>query len=1006
MIPQLHSRTWSSILTVVISVGYIYTYMGLSVFLGMAVMLVAMPLSAMMGRIVKNATMAAMKKKDTRVDLMNEYLQHVKAIRLYVWESAILKRIKEARLDEVRLLRKSKAFFLANSAMWSQFPTLVSLAAFGSFAVFSKTGISAEVIFPVLSLFGFMQGPMTLISKFHISIISSNVCLKRIESFLKSSELPPKEHLTLADSEAVVFENAVFSWNDQAKPLHVNDLVIPKGKLVAVVGKVGSGKSSLLSSILGEMKTVSGRVVSSGSIAYVPQEAWILNSTFRQNIVFHADENEEKLERVLINCSLTEDIESLPAGDMTEIGDRGVTLSGGQKQRISLARAAYSDSDIILLDDTLSAVDARVGSNLFEDVLSASGILAKKTRILATHNLSVLGECDMVILMDENRVLEYGEYDDLLAQQGKFCQLMSAHFAMQEDGKHGRGKTFMHLTRSLTNFSRMISQRDLDARHPVPPAKDQSRAEVPQTQKSITNEKAETGSVRLTTIRAYIRAVGVGSTIFSILLMLAMDGFSARADYWLAKWGASANASSNESDAVHGIDLSVSSYLYAYSLLAAAKAISMLLYLVVFFSAALAGARILHDDMLRSVTSASMSFFDTTPIGRVINTFSKDVDALDDTLPIFINEYLSSLSSVLSIIALVVWANPQFVVIFLLVGAVFYYVQRVYRQAQIDLHRLDRVVSSSAYAYFSQTLNGVSSIRAYACEEKFELEYANRLDMGKRVQIALALATRWLKLRLALCTAAIIAAIGFLAVMPVGNTLESIALSGLALSTTMKISSTLSRIVKGWSVVESSMTSVERVLEYTRIPNGGCLTVPEKKTNATWPSRGRIDFKDVSMRYREALPLALKKVNFHIRAGEKVGIVGRTGAGKSSLMTLLSRFVEPCEGSIIIDDVDIKDIGLIDLWSAMSVIPQDPIIFSGSIRFNLDPEGSKSEVQLQQAIQQVGLKDTVEKLGGLDYEISEGSRTMSVGEKQLFSLARALLKNSKVSQVLCVTIGS
>ncbi|XP_029909498.1 multidrug resistance-associated protein 7 isoform X2 [Myripristis murdjan] len=786
-----------------------------------------------------------------------------------------------------------------------------------------------------------------------------------------------------------------------------HELTAAKGSLVVVVGKVGCGKSSLLAALTGELNRLGGAVYVRGQDAgfgLASQEPWIQHATVRDNILFGREYETTFYQAVIEACALSDDLNVLPSGDKTEVGENGVTLSGGQKARLALARAVYMDKDIYLLDDPLAAVDADVAHHLMQKCIM--GILRGKTRILCTHRIEFVDKADLVVLMDSGTIIRTGTPAEILP-------LVEAAPKKQKNDLNTKEKEGME---------------EEEVEEEEPGSSNELCAEEGPDQSG--QEQKQVGGLSWTVYRTYWASVGgalAASVLTALLLMQASKNVS---DWWLSHWinelknnGSSSGANGSSPAAYSSPHLllfspgglmspvssvltsppgSVSSevkfYLTVYGSIAAANTVLTAARAFLFAYGAVCAATVIHNQLLDSVLKATTSFFDTTPLGRVLNRFSSDLYSVDDSLPFVLNILLANVFGLLGMLVVMTCGLPWVLVPLLPLGLLYHRTQLFYRHTSRELKRLCSLTLSPVYSHFSETLSGLGTIRASRSAARFEEENLRRLEQNQRCMFLSNTAMQWLDIRLQMIGVAVVTGIGVIAV--VQHQFKSIdpGLVGLSLSYALSITGLLSGLIFSFTQTEMQLVSVERTEEYS----SGLPTEPQHQNTqlpAAWPEQGWLEFRGAVLAYRDGLPNALDGVSLVVRPGEKVGIVGRTGSGKSTLFLALFRMVELNRGQILVDGLDISTVGLAQLRSKLAIIPQDPFLFGGSVRENLDPYGRRPDRQLLDVLEQCHLGAVVGRMGGLDAEVGERGKSFSLGQRQLLCLARALLTQATI---LCI----
>ncbi|KAI8342382.1 multi drug resistance-associated protein MRP [Chlamydoabsidia padenii] len=1033
---------WSGPLQIIIALVFLYGTMGPSIGAGVALLLLTIPLNTYLAKKMRVYQKVQMGNKDSRVKLMNEILNGIRVIKLYAWESPFFDKINFIRNDlELVMLKKIGVLSAVQNFTWTSIPFLVSLSTFAVFVIFSNQPLTSEIAFVSISLFGLLQFPLAVVPNVITSSIEASVSLFRIEEYLSSEELDPnavthEDYKTLEDwtldTPLLEIEQGTFKWakEDEQPVLEDINIGLKKGDVMAVVGRVGSGKSSLMSAILGDTVKVNGKVTVRGSLAYVPQQPWVMNATVRENITFGHRFDPEFYDRVLEACSLKSDIQILSAGDQTEIGERGINLSGGQKARVSLARAVYARADIYLLDDPLSAVDAHVGRHIFDHVIGPDGILKNKARLLVTHGISYLPKVDKVVMLREGQVALNGTYDDLMEQRTELYALMT-EFGNQRnsnnkdddnDGQdtdetidgnsvHG-GDLDDHATdigrneeeaalnlgtelvrrERLSSISSGVSVQTLRRASMVSLNYNKNKKLALQDkERLITVEESAKGSVDTAVYKQYAKscsAIGVAAVlIFQIFSQVSQIS----ANLWLKEW-------SNNNQQEQGNN-NVWFYLGIYAAIGWSSTIfSVIQTLTLWVTCAIRSAKVLHSEMLDSVIRSPMSFFDTTPLGRILNRFSKDQHTIDEILPRTFGAYFRVLFSVIATIGIIAFSTPFFMVMVIPLGFIYLYVQRYYLATSRELKRLDSVGKSPVYSHFQETISGVSTIRAYEQQNRFTYENEVKLDDNQRAYFPSIACNRWLAVRLEFLGSIIIFSAAIFAVVGVlygDKSYIDPGLVGLSVSYALNVTQALNWVIRSFCEIETNIVSVERVKEYIDLPHEKYDSI--RGVSPMWPEKGEIEFNDYATRYRAGLDLAIRNVSFKIAPREKVGVCGRTGSGKTSLTLSLFRIIEAAQGNITIDGIDISTLRLFDLRSRLTIIPQDPVLFFGTVRSNLDPFGTCDDAQIWDALRHAHLFDHISGMDGkLNAAVLEGGENFSVGQRQLICLARALLRHTSI----------
>ncbi|NXL78506.1 MRP3 protein, partial [Leptocoma aspasia] len=1003
---------WSAPLQIFLALYFLWQTLGPSVLAGVAVMVLLIPFNSAIAIKTRAFQVEQMRYKDSRIKLMNEILGGIKVLKLYAWEPSFSEKVLEIRKNELRVLKKSAYLNSLSTFAWISAPFLVALTTFAVYvSVDEKNILDAEKAFVSLSLFNILKFPLNMLPQVISNIAQASVSLKRIQQFLSHDELNPNcvETKLIAPGNAISVKNATFSWAKELKPtLKDINMLVPSGSLVAVVGHVGCGKSSLVSALLGEMEKLEGDVAVKGSVAYVPQQAWIQNATLKDNILFGQAPNEEKYQDALEACALKTDLEVLPGGDQTEIGEKGINLSGGQRQRVSLARAVYSSSDIFLLDDPLSAVDSHVAKHIFNKVIGPDGVLKGKTRILVTHGISFLPQVDHIIVLVDGKISEMGSYQELLKQNKAFAEFLR-NYALDENIEEDE-PTMLEEEEVLLAEDTLSIHTDLADNEPVTNevrkqflsillkvnVNTQGQTSIPSVFFSVWTEPISKSSsllwrvilqVKLAVFWQYMKAVGPVISLVICFLYCCQNAAAIGANVWLSDW-------TNE-PVVNGTQHNTAMRIGVY---AALGLLQGLIVLICSFTLAMGGinaARTLHAVLLENKFHTPQSFYDTTPTGRIINRFSKDIYVIDEVIPptilMFLGTFFTSLSTMIVIIA----STPLFAVVIVPLAILYFFVQRFYVATSRQLKRLESVSRSPIYSHFSETVSGASVIRAYRRVKAFVDISDLKVDENQKSYYPGIVSNRWLGIRVEFVGNCIVLFAALFAV--IGRNSLNAGLVGLSVSYALQVTLSLNWMVRMTSELETNIVAVERIKEYSETETEAPWIIEGKSPPKNWPSKGELEFVNYSVRYRKDLDLVLKGLNLQVHGGEKIGIVGRTGAGKSSMTLCLFRILEAVKGEIKIDGLKISEIGLHDLRSRLTIIPQDPVLFSGTLRMNLDPFNKYSDEEIWKALELSHLKRFVSSQPSmLDYECSEGGENLSVGQRQLVCLARALLRKTKI----------
>ncbi|KAL1513416.1 hypothetical protein ABEB36_002835 [Hypothenemus hampei] len=1012
---------WMAPLETVIVLLLIYFYVGFSGMIGIVVILLFIPFQMWMGKKTSKFRLATAIRTDERIRLMNEIISGIQVIKMYTWEKPFAKLVEFSRRREIDEIKKVSVI---RGLMMSFTIFLNRAAIYTCVLTYVLTGhiLSAQYVYVLQSLYGILRMTVTMFFAQGVTqLAEANISVKRIRKFLLYDEvefdssstffnsLESKEDLKAITSNGKVqqgpvgvdIKNAFFKWikSQSDNTLESINFHVGSGQLAAIIGSVGSGKTTLLHAILGELIPTEGNVKVIGKLSYASQEPWLFVGSVRQNITFGQVYNARKYHEVIRVCQLQRDFSLFPYGDRTIIGERGISLSGGQRSRINLARAVYKDADIYLLDDPLSAVDAHVGKRIFEECIV--NYLKNKCVILVTHQLQYLKDVKTIYLFGNGKISYSGTYDEIQNTGNEFAQLLNdlKDVIDEEDGLNDEQE--MNAEVVPQKRIRRVSTKEI-----IP--KDQ---EEPKIEK----EGRGSGKVSWYIYKSYFLSGGNWCKIISLFIVfVSTQGFASLCDYFLTIWvnmnqierAESLLMENNETvllnQTVEQTRTAFQNFWFTYLnndilvLFYTTAIISLVVLTIVrslaFYRFANKASIVLHNNMFYKIVYATMKFFNTNPSGRILNRFSKDMNQVDEMLPTALVDTFQIALIVLAISLIIASVNPWMFLVTTIMLIIFYLLRIFFLATSRDIKRLEGITRSPVYSHLTASLQGLTTIRAFGAQKILKEEFDNYQNSYSSAYFMFLGANRtfgfWLDMHCVIFIALVTLSFVFMGSKTLGGNV------GLAITQAIQLTGMFQWGMRQWSELENIMTCVERIKEYADV-------IPEENNETalidkSWPQKGTIAFDKLSMSYAPSEPFILKDVTFKVASGEKIGIVGRTGAGKSSIIISLFKLAYN-QGKIFIDDIDINRVPLSQLRSSIAIIPQEPVLFSSSLRKNLDPFDEYTDDVLWDTLDQVELKTAVSELPhGLESKMSEGGSNFSVGQRQLVCLARAIIRKNRI----------
>ncbi|RXW15952.1 hypothetical protein EST38_g9897, partial [Candolleomyces aberdarensis] len=1018
-----------------ITVGTIllYNLLGVSCFFGLAFILFSLPLNYITSTTFVGAQKNLMKAQDERVALMNEILGSIRMLKFMAWERCFEKRVLAIRQRELRFRKLNYSIRILWGVIWNLSPILVTLVSFWHYAVYRGQPLKPSIAFTSIIIFDELKYALNGIPDMFINLLRIFVSLRRIEKYLDGAEVNPVVPLE-EQSKTIVLQSCTITWpqdrtgsnasslapSASSTPRHkflLMDLTLnfPQGELSLICGKLGSGKTLLLLALLGEADVLTGQLmcprsppdslashakvapgdewVVDGMCAYVPQAAWLRNASIKDNILFELPYDEERYQKTLEACALISDLEILEDGDESEIGERGVNLSGGQKARVSLARAVYSRASILFLDDVLSAVDAHTAHHLYHQCLKGD-LMKRRTIILVSHHVQLCaGGASYIVALDNGHVLFEGGRDAFQASD-IIRKLGQTSTATGDDGEE-KEKLIEIEAKVLGDKGAQSEASSTTAAAPSAVVKKEKKP----ARKLVEEEKRAVGRITRDIWVTFFWACGHYWywTLFGVTFIIA-SLTPVLKNTWLRFWSASA---------LSGDGREPSYYILIYAAITGAGLVFTCIKWFVLYHGSIRASIVLYERLLETVLFADIRFHDTVSRGRLLNRFGKDFESIDSNLPDeFGRTTIFALSALTTIVTVSFVGGVPFLLFVMILGVLYYNAAKIYGQIARDMRRLVSVSSSPLYSIYGETIAGVPVLRAFGASSKLLRDMMRCVDTNSNPYYWTWGVGQWLSTRLEFLAAAFIGVASATCLM---TPTVSASLAGFALAFASTIMNDLQSVIRSFVGLEQCMVALERIKEYSELKREPPEIV-EPRPEAAWPSQGDIKCEDLVIRYAPDLPDVLHNLNFEIRPGEKVGILGRTGSGKSTLALSFFRFVEPTQGRIVIDGVDISKIGLTDLRGKLTIIPQDPSILSGTLRSTLDVFDEYEDAEIYEALRRVHLipsdseatperdPETVNAnvFRDLNLSVSEGGENFSTGEKQLLCMARAILKRSKV----------
>ncbi|XP_015020423.2 ATP-binding cassette sub-family C member 10 [Drosophila mojavensis] len=997
---------WSIPFKLFTTLYLLYLQLGAAFLAGVIFAALLIPINRWLAKRIGIYSTGLMTAKDARLSATTETMQGAKQIKTNAWEPIFITKIRSLRTEELRFLSKRKYLDAMCVYFWATTPVLMCLLTFGV-SVLLGNPLIASTTYTSVALLYMLIGPLNAFPWVLNGLIEAWVSLRRVQQLMDVPNLdyssyynPIMRTTAIGDTSPSVLklkgahfvhdaENSETDSETAISQFRLSDinLDVKAGQLICIEGPVGGGKSSLLTAIIAELQCVNGEVCIqdlSNGFGYVPQSPWLQRATIRDNIVWGSNFDEQWYKTVLHACALNEDIRTL-GGDLIGVGENGRTLSGGQRARVALARAVYQDKKIYLLDDVLSSLDAHVAKHIIRHCLL--GLLKQKTRIVVTRSTQLFFHANQILHVEDGQLrpsVYMTESIDLSEEED------------EEEEDEEANKLLRRSSMALANVTAEEDKRSVDS--------------------LLLEESREYGHLSGNVFSCYWKAVSAPLALTVLLFVLLMQLTRNLSDAWLAHWVTETTldghtndttlqhqlirpgASGNDSAAAHTTGF----YLGIFTAIAVTNSLVTLARAFLFAYAGIKAAIYIHEQLLKRVMFAKFNFFDITSVGRILNRFSSDINTVDDSLPFILNILLAQLAGLVGALCVSLYAMPWLVLVVVPMVPIYLNLQRRYRHASRDIKRLSSNAMSPLYTHFTETLQGLPTIRSMRASARFQRDFQGKLEESTKAQLSSAAAQQWLALRLQMLGALLVGGAGLIAAITASHTINP-GLVGLCISYALSITGQLGDLLHAVAETEQELVAVERVDQYLQLE-------PEQNAEGNadppfgWPTQGVLSFQDVQLSYREHLSPALRDISFKTEAFERIGIVGRTGAGKSSVLAALLRVAPLSHGDIYLDQMNLKTVALSVLRERIGVITQEPFLFEGTVRENLDPSHRYYDSEIWHAIKSSAAATLlVQQLGGLDGHVDRGGNNLSAGQRQLLCLARALLKNAKV---VCIDEGT